>query len=291
MTEQKERKFCRYQNCRMKLPEPTTNLKEAFCTPGCKASFYRTRCIACEEPMERRSPSQKMCKACREAIQARPAAVRRRLAAVTASAQNPRARNAHLSRVEMAPVEAMSDRALAIQAEIIDPHRWQEVISPDGVETQVTAVKFGKQPKIIDRFGYTLCMTCGKRYECNRNKRHNPRFCCYACQERFDFGSVEKRWRQIAGPTLTANQFRAAPIPDGPTGDWAGGEYERIEEENRKLFEKHLAKLADKAPAPVAPAMVIDAKRVAALVANIPDDLSIPPFLDRRPPPALKEAA
>ena len=42
----------------------------------------------------------------------------------------------------MAPVEAMSDRALAIQAEIIDPHRWQEVISPDGVETQVTAVKF-----------------------------------------------------------------------------------------------------------------------------------------------------
>jgi hypothetical protein len=100
----------------------------------------------------------------------------------------------------MAPVEAMSDRALAVQTEIVDRHRWQEAISPDGVETQVTAVKFGAQPKIVDRFGYTLCMTCGKRYEYRRDTRHNSRFCCKACQERFDLGSVEKRWRQVAGP-------------------------------------------------------------------------------------------
>jgi hypothetical protein len=195
MTEQKARKFCRYPNCRMKLPEPTTNPKEAFCTPGCKASFYRTRCIACEELMDRSSPSQKMCKGCREAIQAQPPAVRRRLAANTASAQNPRARNAHLSRVKMAPVEAMSDRALAIQVEIVGRHRWQEVVSPADVETLVTTVKFGAQPKIVDRFGYTLCMTRGKRYEYRRETRHNPRFCCKACQERFDLGSVEKHWR------------------------------------------------------------------------------------------------
>ena len=72
---------------------------------------------------------------------------------------------------------------------------------------------------------------------------------------------------------------------------WADGDWQGTENRNRKLLEKHLARETDKAPPPVAPAMVIDAKRVTALVATIPADLSIPPFLDRRPPPALKEAA
>jgi hypothetical protein len=59
MTELKQRKFCRDPKCRMKLPKPTANPKEAFSTTG-QTSFYRTHCIACEKPMERRSPSQKM---------------------------------------------------------------------------------------------------------------------------------------------------------------------------------------------------------------------------------------
>jgi hypothetical protein len=50
--------------------------------------------------------------------------------------------------------------------------------------------------------------------------------------------------------------------------------------------------VADKAPAPKASAMTIDTKRLADLVATIPADLSVPPFLDRRiPPPELQEAA
>jgi hypothetical protein len=36
------RKFCRYTRCRMKLPEPTTNLHEAFCAGGCYESFHLT---------------------------------------------------------------------------------------------------------------------------------------------------------------------------------------------------------------------------------------------------------
>jgi hypothetical protein len=105
----------------------------------------------------------------------------------------------------------------------------------------------------------------------------------------------------VAG-ILTANQYHCAVVGDAPDPNgglpnipyvrvWADGDWQGTENRNRKLLEKHLVRAAGKAPAPVAPAMVIDAKRVAALVATIPDDLSIPPFLDRRPPPALKEAA
>jgi hypothetical protein len=109
-------------------------------------------------------------------------------------------------------------------------------------------------------------------------------------------------WRMAAG-ILTSNRYHCAVVGDAPDPNgglpdipyvrvWADGDWQGTENRNRKLLEKHTAKLADKAPAPVAPAMVMDAKRVAALVATIPVDLSIPPFLDRRiEPPELREAA
>jgi hypothetical protein len=50
---------CRNQRCRMKLPEPTENEHHAFCTRGCHASFYRSRCLVCEDPMQRRREGQK----------------------------------------------------------------------------------------------------------------------------------------------------------------------------------------------------------------------------------------
>jgi len=50
---------CRNPRCRMKLPEPTENLHHAFCTPGCHASFYRSRCLVCEEDMRRKSGRQR----------------------------------------------------------------------------------------------------------------------------------------------------------------------------------------------------------------------------------------
>src|ERR1700723_2941426 len=97
---------------------------------------------------------------------------------------------------------------------------------------------------------------------------------------------------------MTANQYHRAVVGDAPNPNgglpdipyvrvWADGDWQSTENRNQKLLQKHLARAADKAPAPAAPAMGKDAKRVAALVATIRDDLSIPPFLDRRPPPAL----
>jgi hypothetical protein len=43
----------------MKLPEPVENDHHAFCSPGCHASFYRSRCLVCEDPMQRKRESQK----------------------------------------------------------------------------------------------------------------------------------------------------------------------------------------------------------------------------------------
>ena len=65
---QETRKRCRH--CQMNLPTPVTNAREAFCGRGCYGSFYRKRCLICEEPMERKSEHQKLCKKskCRNAL-------------------------------------------------------------------------------------------------------------------------------------------------------------------------------------------------------------------------------
>jgi hypothetical protein len=47
------RRRCRNPKCRLKLPEPVSNEREAFCCRGCYRSFYRHRCLICEQPMER----------------------------------------------------------------------------------------------------------------------------------------------------------------------------------------------------------------------------------------------
>jgi hypothetical protein len=50
---QETRKRCqRCRKCRSKLPIPTSNDREAFCTRGCHSAFYRTRCRVCENPIE-----------------------------------------------------------------------------------------------------------------------------------------------------------------------------------------------------------------------------------------------
>jgi hypothetical protein len=67
------RHFCRNPRCRSKLLTPVSNPREAFCTKGCHSSFYRKRCLICEEPMERRNENQLICgkRRCRNALQAR----------------------------------------------------------------------------------------------------------------------------------------------------------------------------------------------------------------------------
>ena len=54
------RHYCRNPHCRTKLAEPT-DIAKAFCTPGCHSSFYRSRCIVCEQPIERKTERQRVC--------------------------------------------------------------------------------------------------------------------------------------------------------------------------------------------------------------------------------------
>jgi hypothetical protein len=114
------------------------------------------------------------------------------------------------------------------------------------------------------------------------------------------------KWRQVAGPPLTPNQFHCATVADGPDGKWKDGGFERIEAKNRAAL-----KAADQAEieangeftepgwrevispdgvrcfvtqfSDVLIAPEIDAERVKALIEQIPDDLSIPDFLKREP--------
>jgi hypothetical protein len=49
------RHYCRNPRCRMKLQAPVENEHRAFCCRGCFESFYRSRCLVCEEPMRRKT--------------------------------------------------------------------------------------------------------------------------------------------------------------------------------------------------------------------------------------------
>jgi hypothetical protein len=53
------RVYCR--KCRGKLPAPVDNQRRAFCTRFCFDTYYRNRCVVCDEPFRRRSASQRTC--------------------------------------------------------------------------------------------------------------------------------------------------------------------------------------------------------------------------------------
>jgi hypothetical protein len=55
------RHMCRNPRCRSRLAEPVENVRSAFCARGCHTQFYRSRCMACEQPMVRKSESQRIC--------------------------------------------------------------------------------------------------------------------------------------------------------------------------------------------------------------------------------------
>ena len=61
---QELRHRCRNPRCRMKLPGPVSNLREAFCTRGCYNSFYLKRCHVCDKPIEQpnRGGTRLICK-------------------------------------------------------------------------------------------------------------------------------------------------------------------------------------------------------------------------------------
>jgi hypothetical protein len=218
------RYYCRNPKCRSKLPAPVSNPREAFCARGCHTSFYRKRCLVCEQPMERKTEHQLVCgkRRCRNALQG-----------------------------------SFDGGRYHASSNVVRPSKTPDFIDPK------TALK------------------------------------------------PDRPWRIVAGPQLSLSQFHCATIPDGPNCQWKGGEFERVEAKNRQLLEQNFAQLdakgtdicatcgvgedlVDHRPDPHRPEHTVTlcrgcrdkgrdhiAKPQPGLV--IPDDLSIPPFLKRRP--------
>src|SRR5262249_48407082 len=66
---------CRHLRCGAKLEQPTDNARDAFCTPGCAASYFRNRCLVCERAFERKRKAehQRFCRPkCRKEFQRHP---------------------------------------------------------------------------------------------------------------------------------------------------------------------------------------------------------------------------
>jgi hypothetical protein len=230
-TETALRKMCRNPKCRMKLPTPTSNQREAFCNRSCYRSFYLHRCRVCEGPIEQKRDGRRML--CKKAA----------------------CRNAFLR--SFSGGGYLTPSAPSYRSKTPDFVGPKEALKPD------------------------------------------------------------QAWRVIAGPALTASQLHCATLPDGEIMDgkptWGGGSYERIEAQNRRLLERHFAetKTAEEAEIEangyftwrevISPDGVLCyVTRFRPLAKNvsgsgqrpIPDDLSIPPFLDRRlRPKQLREAA
>ena len=62
MLEQRLRHYCRNLRCHAKLPEPVENARAAFCCRGCFNSYFRGRCLVCEQAYQRAAEHQKLCR-------------------------------------------------------------------------------------------------------------------------------------------------------------------------------------------------------------------------------------
>jgi hypothetical protein len=51
------RHYCRH--CRTRLKAPVESDRHGFCARGCHSSFYRSRCLVCEEPLRRKNERQR----------------------------------------------------------------------------------------------------------------------------------------------------------------------------------------------------------------------------------------
>jgi hypothetical protein len=169
------RHYCRNPRCRMKLKAPVENPHKAFCTPGCRSSFYLKRCLVCENEKPPGSrPDRKLCRRpkCKteyagnkhrfEPFDAKPvpdingAAVSSRsahLAGIKSDGSGGRAwrivagqeltpSQFHCATVPDGPDGKWKDGAPGFDLPLLgggltEP-KWREVISPDGVKCFVT---------------------------------------------------------------------------------------------------------------------------------------------------------
>ena len=98
----------------------------------------------------------------------------------------------------------------------------------------------------------------------------------------------DRGWRIVAGPPLTPKQLHCATIPDGPDG-WEGGEYQRLEaKETAAIKAAEIDASTDPDGRPVSSPDGVrcfvreEASEPQPTRPALPDDLSIPPFIDRR---------
>jgi hypothetical protein len=147
---------CRNPGCRIKLPAPVGDARQAFCCQPCHASFYRTRCVVCErdisvDPMtgERRSGSAhrrycgRKCKAAAQFLSP----------PVGGYGGNPgdfkkpfkiKGENAPQTRPSLPPKSSGAGIAgppQVIATEVFAGRNWRKVVSPDGVETEVSILR------------------------------------------------------------------------------------------------------------------------------------------------------
>ena len=176
-TETAPRHYCRNPKCRMKLPAPVSNMRQAFCTKGCRERFYRLRCYVCDEKkpgrLDAHTCGRRKCKNAMRTLKSPSATGRVEIGAgksiesgvgkplkpgrawrIIAGTLTPS--QFHCATVPDGPdcqwkggefqrLEAKNRAALkaATQAEIeangdfADPD-WREVVSPDGVRCFVT---------------------------------------------------------------------------------------------------------------------------------------------------------
>src|SRR6516165_921120 len=52
---------CRNPHCGLKLKRPVDNPRDAFCCRACFERFYRSRCLVCERPIERKTKRRQIC--------------------------------------------------------------------------------------------------------------------------------------------------------------------------------------------------------------------------------------
>jgi hypothetical protein len=143
----KPRVFCRHTKCRAKLPEPADNPRRAFCTRGCHSAFYRSRCIVCEEPIERQTERQRICgrSRCRAELRRFPHlfVFPVKMGRGSRNGFN-RARNAHSTGFKTALLPGATRRIYGprrvIAAECF-ARNWQQVVSSDGVPIEVARLR------------------------------------------------------------------------------------------------------------------------------------------------------
>jgi hypothetical protein len=244
--QKKKRHYCRYPRCRMKLPEPVTNEREGFCCRGCYDSFYLKRCRICEKALGEKYRKLKPKK----------------------------------------------DG---------DPTKFVKVQNSGPTCGEVSCKTTWRSKDGLGRFAAPKPPS-GYQGSQNADLHQETPISCGSNSDVQKPGHLP-RWRIVAGPPLTPNQFHCATVPDGPDCKWEGGSYERLEAQNRRMLEKHFDQLDAEAVANDFCAACGRTDNLSVTLCygcldkrsrptpvpisgqqhRIPDDLSIPPFLDRHP--------